>query len=452
MTDKDPFAEYNPRKKSPQRTVIVPAPGGRKRNPAPKPDTQARMKPPALSRNTEAPVLETHTQNPLVRSAGTLFALARKLRNTIDHKDVARLRLSILKMLNRFNQDALKRGGGKDAVHFACYALCALIDEIVLETPWGNQSHWDRESLLGTLFNDARGGEKFFQILERSAWNPAENIDLLEFLYLCLGLGFQGKYAITQSGVEQLDMLTRNLYQTIRTHRGGPDKYLSANWQGAEAPRRDRFLPIWVVPVAALGLASLMFYFFNASINRTSLEAEAKLNRIGRGAAPIAMPPETAPRTLISLPETKEPGWLQRLQQGLSEERDRGWIDIEKAGLGVKITLYNLGLFQSGSANISELFHPTLEKIGHALNEIPGFIHITGHTDNRPIRTLQFPSNWRLSMARAEAVARILGGATGSRDKFKPKGKADYEPIASNETLEGRRKNRRVEIFIPRAQ
>ncbi len=448
MTDSDPFADYNPKKKAPQRTVIVPAPGGRKK----KPQTSAAIKPPALSRPVETPVVETHTQNPLIRSAGTLFALARKLKNTISHKDVARLRLNTLKMLNRFNQDAIKSGCGKDAVHFSCYALCALIDEIVLETPWGNQSNWDHESLLGTLFNDARGGEKFFQILERSAWNPADNIDLLEFLYICLGLGFQGKYAITQGGGEQLEILTRNLYQTIRTHRGGPDRFLSSNWQSGETPRRDRFLPIWVVPVATVGLAALMFYFFNAAINRTSLDAEAKLNQIGRTTA-VAMPapvPPSAVQALLPLPAAKEPTWLQTLQERLQEERERGWIDIEKAGLGVKITLYNLGLFKSGSAHVSDLFHPILSKIGGVLNEIPGYIHVTGHTDNRPIRTLQFPSNWRLSMARAEAVSHILSTATGSRDKFKPKGKAEFEPIASNDTPEGRRKNRRVEIFIPR--
>ena len=448
MTDTDPFADYNPRKKNPQRTVIVPAPGGRKRNPAP------RMQPPALSKPVEAPVLETHTQNPLVRSAGTLFALARKLKNTISHKDVVRLRLSILKMLNRFNQDALQQGGGKEGVHFACYALCALIDEIVLETPWGNQSNWNHESLLGTLFNDARGGEKFFQILERSAWSPAENIDLLEFLYICLGLGFQGKYAITQGGGEQLAILTRNLYQTIRTHRGGPDRFLSSTWQGeTESPRRDRFLPLWVVPVAAVGLASLMFYFFNSAINRSSLDAEAKLNQIGRRVpAAQTAAPQPAFQALLNLPVSNEPTWFERLQQGFEEERQRGWIDIEKAGLGVKITLYNVGLFQSGSARISDLFHPVLSKIGHVLNEIPGFILVTGHTDNQPIRTLKFPSNWRLSLARAQAVTKILGETTGSRDKFKPKGRADFEPIASNATPDGRQKNRRIEIFIPQAQ
>ena len=77
-----------------------------------------------------------------------------------------------------------------------------------------------------------------------------------------------------------------------------------------------------------------------------------------------------------------------------------------------------------------------------------GQVLVTGHSDNRPIATLRYPSNWKLSQARAQEVADLLGATTGDAGRFTAEGRSDTEPVASNDSAAGRAKNRRVEITV----
>ena len=77
-----------------------------------------------------------------------------------------------------------------------------------------------------------------------------------------------------------------------------------------------------------------------------------------------------------------------------------------------------------------------------------GHVLVLGHTDNRPIRSVRYPSNWHLSQARADAAARLLLPRLGDPERLRTEGRADSEPVASNQTPEGRASNRRVEIVV----
>jgi type VI secretion system protein ImpK len=87
------------------------------------------------------------------------------------------------------------------------------------------------------------------------------------------------------------------------------------------------------------------------------------------------------------------------------------------------------------------------ERIGTALNQVPGSVLIAGHTDNQPIRSLRFPSNWHLSKDRAASVKAVLA-ASLKPDRLTAEGRADTEPVADNSAEDGRAKNRRVEITL----
>ncbi|CAN0603541.1 unnamed protein product, partial [Ectocarpus sp. 12 AP-2014] len=87
-------------------------------------------------------------------------------------------------------------------------------------------------------------------------------------------------------------------------------------------------------------------------------------------------------------------------------------------------------------------------RIGTALRSEPGQIIVAGHSDNIPIRTVRFPSNWHLSLARASSVAKILTGYLSDPGRLSVDGRADNEPIASNDTAQGRAENRRIEIIL----
>jgi type VI secretion system protein ImpK len=96
---------------------------------------------------------------------------------------------------------------------------------------------------------------------------------------------------------------------------------------------------------------------------------------------------------------------------------------------------------------VSGKARPMFERIGAALNQVPGPVLIAGHTDNQPIRTLRFPSNWHLSKDRAASVKALLGGFV-KPERLTAEGRADTEPLADNVAAEGRAKNRRVEITL----
>jgi type VI secretion system protein ImpK len=91
-----------------------------------------------------------------------------------------------------------------------------------------------------------------------------------------------------------------------------------------------------------------------------------------------------------------------------------------------------------------------LSRVAAALNDHEGPIIIMGHSDNEPIRTARFPSNMALSLARAESVLRTLTGQLDDPDRLRAEGRADQEPVVSNDTGEGRAKNRRIEIVLIR--
>lgn len=116
---------------------------------------------------------------------------------------------------------------------------------------------------------------------------------------------------------------------------------------------------------------------------------------------------------------------------------------------GLVISLRESGFYDSGSAIPHSQVKPTLDKLAATIGAAPYDIRIEGHTDNAPIHTPQFASNWELSTARATELAKIFI----VNDHFAPArlsaaGFAEYHPVASNDTAEGRSQNRRVDIII----
>jgi len=112
------------------------------------------------------------------------------------------------------------------------------------------------------------------------------------------------------------------------------------------------------------------------------------------------------------------------------------------------VTILGDGLFDSGRADVKARYDAVLRRIAQAMNEVPGSIVVAGYTDNVPSRSIQFPSNWHLSQARATVVQDMLGRAIGDRSRMRAEGRGEAEPVADNRTSEGRAKNRRVEITL----
>lgn len=123
-------------------------------------------------------------------------------------------------------------------------------------------------------------------------------------------------------------------------------------------------------------------------------------------------------------------------------------ITVKEEARGIVLTFSDGVLFASGSAEVKKEILPLLKNLTGELNKIQGHIVVEGHTDNVPISSSRYPSNWELSAARAGSVVGFFVSAGMNPDKFTVAGYAEYRGIESNATEEGRAKNRRVEIVV----
>lgn len=139
----------------------------------------------------------------------------------------------------------------------------------------------------------------------------------------------------------------------------------------------------------------------------------------------------------------------EMLRRLLKTEIKEGQIDVESTARTILIRIREKGSFASGSALLNSSFVGVIDKIANALTQIEGRIAVEGHTDNVPISTFAYPSNWDLSAARSVAVVRrMLDIAPLEPTRVTASGFADTRPQAINSTFEGRARNRRVEIVV----
>lgn len=139
----------------------------------------------------------------------------------------------------------------------------------------------------------------------------------------------------------------------------------------------------------------------------------------------------------------------EMLRRLLKQEIKEGQIDVETTARTILIRIREKGSFASGSALLNTSFVGVIDKIASALTQIEGKIAVEGHTDNVPINTFAYPSNWDLSAARSVAVVRrMLDIAPLEPTRVTASGFADTRPQAINSTFDGRARNRRVEIVV----
>jgi len=439
----DPFRPSN-------ATVLRPKPGAGKRTPTapppPVPPSPPRRPSPSYA-VPGAPLAEPALQrapggqglNPLVTAAVPLLLMVGGMRSSTIRGDVPALRRQALEEIRRFEENARSAGIANEVIIAGRYALCAALDEAVLATPWGAHSDWAQQTLLNTLHREAYGGEKFFEMLERIAQDPARRIDLIELQYLCIALGFTGKFQLLEQGQMRLAQTQHDIFQRIRSVRSAPEQELALHWHGVEDRRHRlvRYLPWWVAVVAALAVITTTFVFFKHRLDSQADPIYAALASIGTESTPAA--PATA-ATGVPLGPT--------LRQLLADEESSGRVRIEENGPQTRITLIAPELFATASATLDPRYSKTLHAIGAALEKVPGRVFIEGHTDDQAVRSFAFRDNYALSRARAESVEKILATEvrTPARMELVAKGPSQprYLPASAPEN---RVRNRRVEII-----
>ncbi|WP_110114141.1 flagellar motor protein MotS [Bacillus sp. CGMCC 1.16541] len=140
---------------------------------------------------------------------------------------------------------------------------------------------------------------------------------------------------------------------------------------------------------------------------------------------------------------------LVEVQSYLEESNLTDVVLVNRDDRGVVLVLQEQILFDTGEAVLLSHAYPLLDKIGNLISTIPNYVKIEGHTDNRPITTYRYPSNWELSTARASSVIRyFISKNDVDSTRFIAVGYGDTRPLVSNTTPENLQKNRRVEIVI----
>ncbi len=370
-----------------------------------------------------------------------LLVLAGRLRSQIANADVESLRRQAIQEIRTFEERARLADVPAEDVLAARYALCTVLDEAVLNTPWGADGNWSTQSLLVTFHREAAGGEKFFQILDRVSGEPQRYLVLLELLYVCLALGFEGKYRLDDRGAARLAEIRETLYRRIEGLRDSVEPELSPRWKGVEDRRNAvmRFVPLWVVAAACLValVGTYNLFRFEVGHRRGAGQRHARARRtpVARSVVPAA-------------PGARTSG----LRELLAPQIASGRVSVEESGERTLITLAVGDLFTSGSGNINPAYETLVREVGRALDSVPGRIIVIGHTDDQPLRSLRFKDNYELSRARALQVADLLRGVVKDGSRIEAAGKGALEPrfLPAGEPA-NRARNRRVEIIHRRA-
>jgi type VI secretion system protein ImpK len=422
-----------------EATIMIPKPGGRRAAAAP---AAAPVAGQAMTLDTAAVLSDVGDtagpvgMNPLVANASVLLNTVPTIRRSLNHADPAGLREYLRRAITEFEARARAGGASPEHVLISRYALCTVIDEAVANMPWGASPEWVQQSLLVTLHREGFGGEKFFQLLDKAMEDPRRNIDLLELMYVCIALGFEGRYSVIEDGRAQLDALRNRLHGVIRRERGEFERDLSGHWKGVQRVAKPlvRRLSAWLV----LGVvALLLFVLYLVFALVLASKSDPVFNALAGIHADVgdlkrAPPPPAAPR----------------LKPLLAVEIAAGQLDVDEDAASSHVIIHGEKFYEPGSADIRPELVPVINRIAAVINQVPGVVLVSGHTDNQPTkRSLRFPSNYELSLERARGVAALLG-QTVQNHAIKAEGLADSQPLAPNTTPEGRARNRRVEITM----
>jgi chemotaxis protein MotB len=174
---------------------------------------------------------------------------------------------------------------------------------------------------------------------------------------------------------------------------------------------------------------------------------------------PVQMPmirPAPDPRAVIAAAQakieaerTKVIGQIAaEMEAALAALIDKDLVNVRRNKFWMEVEIKTSILFPSGSAQIAHSATPTLNKVAVILSHYPNPIHVEGFTDNQPIHTLAFPSNWELSAARAASVVHLFSSSGIKPERMAAIGYGEHQPIADNATPAGRNTNRRVVLVV----
>ncbi|MGD9153455.1 MAG: type IVB secretion system protein IcmH/DotU [Gammaproteobacteria bacterium] len=211
-------------------------------------------------------------KNLLIDAANNLFSEITHLKRKKNCTDILHLRKHLLNEIHKFQIKAETLRYDTDNILISRYAISATLDEIISQTSWGKECNWQKHSLLQELQQHANADEHFFTILDRICRAPNKFIDNIELMYICLSLGFAGKFRHQPQEKLNLQKIIDATYKMIRAHRGEIDKRLSPAIKSNKTYSKEKCktLPIWRTTIIASILVLGIYGGFNYKLKSYS--------------------------------------------------------------------------------------------------------------------------------------------------------------------------------------
>lgn len=417
------------------RTVIRPTPGGvRRAAPAPRP---APAPPAPTGPEIEAVVAG---DGPLAIAASPLLTLLARLRNAATAPDPADMRERTRRELRAFERRAKDAGLPPDQVRMTHYALCAALDDVVLNTPWGNHGRWKDEPLSIALHDDADSGRGFFEQLRslRDAMPGARPV--VEIMFMCLSLGMMGPYRAAPDGPAQLDRVRHHVFELVSKAAPPAGPALAPRTAGVQVPvEKPGRVPVWVGASVALAAAAAMYVWCLSSLNAAGDAVYASALAAPPAAMPaLVRPPFTPPPP----PPQPPPGPADRLRAALAGTP----ADVIATPAATIVRIPARTLFPRSNATLAP--GPLLDRVATALAAETGPVRVLAYSEAAPPRSVAFPSAFALTTAQAAAVKAALARSMPGPARLSAEGRADSDRLVPDPAAEA---NRRVDIVLAAA-
>jgi len=208
------------------------------------------------------------------------FTLILQLRSTEEYGDPEVLRQRIKDLLDRADREASRIGASTEDMRLTKFALVAFIDETILSTSWSQRDAWTAKPLQLELYNRYDAGEEFFEKLKPLLDDPERHAEVLEVYYLCMALGFKGRYQLHEQ--ERLRILIEDSLRALRDELDVGRDQLAPHGKPRDQVTtevRNR-LPVWVIVAAAAAIAVIVYFGLSLWINNVASDTATSIQQL----------------------------------------------------------------------------------------------------------------------------------------------------------------------------
>ncbi|MEN3749463.1 type IVB secretion system protein IcmH/DotU [Sphingomonas sp. HF-S3] len=431
-----------------------PSDGGNQRYDAPPPLSRigpaqqgVRLDPSRLAEDdVPRPATERKVRNIMLTEAAPVLALAAGMRAGRVRAPLPQFHREATQLIAAFDR-AIAPHYREEVRQRAKYAVCATIDDIAQNLPnvGTDGAEWARRSMVVQFFQENIGGDRFWQLTEDMLRTPADNRDIIELYHACLAAGFEGRFRVMPDGRRRLHEIMSQLQGGLEHVRGLSGTELSPHWRGEAAPlRRMGMWNLLALGAAAAAALLLLVYIVLRLVLMSGAEAPSTALS---GVAPEDRLTLSRPGAAMATGDSAQASALKKF---LEPEIREGLVTVEEDAQTVRVRTTVGQLFRSGSDQLEPGREALFRRIGEAIEREKGGVLIEGHADSDRVASLSFPDNMALSEARAKTVGDIIRATLSDAGRVTIKGMGETVPIASNGSADGKSKNRRVEIIVPR--